>query len=531
MLRDIARWAVASSLGATAGCHAHQPELELSQSEPTTTSTGHSNSDPGGAGMGGATGGGAGTVTLGSGGTTPPTTANDPDGNGGIGGAGGVGGVAGSHETGGRGGGTMPPDPSDDWKPIDCAGGQLRVLVNVAFAHPFDYAGLYATYPGGVGMGGPYDAWTSLLDSTGTECSGATDIMTCLGTLGPLRMPSNTCAQAMTCAPFLITTQGDEVTRSDERSALLTLLGAIDSEYKAALLAMFDGHAIACPFDPGSPFNETDPPLTGTETRSSSGGFDLRTESRGDCLENAYRETIHVEPNGAVTTIEEKTQIAPSTCVAGRRPEGLRPSAAVQRRRAIGAYFAEAARMEAASVHAFERLARELDALGAPRALIARALQAALDEIRHARVTGSLARRFGSEPLQALIEPMRARSALEIALENAVEGCVRETYGALLAHHQAQAARDPHVREAMQRIAEDETRHAELSWHVARWLEPRLSRADRRRLVAARSAALAQLFTELDPGLPPRDARALGLPAPDVAARMLERLGAALGVA
>lgn len=57
----------------------------------------------------------------------------------------------------------------------------------------------------------------------------------------------------------------------------------------------------------------------------------------------------------------------------------------------------------------------------------------------------------------------------EITRENAVEGCVRETFGALIMQWQAAHARDASVRRAFARIAADETRHAALSWSVARW--------------------------------------------------------------
>jgi hypothetical protein len=534
MLRDLAKWAVASSLGAAAGCAAHHSQLEVRQSEPNNNSPafeGCPDWNPGGvcnSGTGGGASGSAGVAAGGGGSAGSPRTnfGNDPDA---PAGASGIGGSAGNG-AGGAGGSTPPM--AEDWKPIDCTGGQPRVLVNVAFKQPFDYVGLFASAPNGMGMGGPFPAHTFVLDETGTQCANASDTMACGVALGPLRMPSDACVQQSKCAPFLLTTHGDDVTRRDERSALLTLLGTIDTEYKAALVAMFDSHTIACSFDPGPPPGQpNNPPLSGTQTKSSGDGFDLRTEWRAGCTESAYRETIHVAADGTLTTIEEQTQIAIFTCVAGRRPEGLCPSAAVHRGATLGAYFADAARLEAASVHAFERLARELGALGAPESLIARAARSALDEIRHARVTGDLARRFGNEPTPANVAPWRARSALQIALENAVEGCVRETYGALVAHHQAQTALDPHVRAAMQQIAEDETRHAELSWHIAHWLEPQLTHAERRCLAAARTAALAQLFTELDAGLPAHDARAIGLPALDVAARMLERLGAALGLA
>jgi len=232
-------------------------------------------------------------------------------------------------------------------------------------------------------------------------------------------------------------------------------------------------------------------------------------------------------------TVLAKEKVAERVCLVGRRPHGLCPAVPGCSASELGAFFADAARLEAASVYAFERMARELTVLGAPPHLVALAARAALDEIRHTRVTGELARRFGAEPLQAHVASSAARTAFEIALENAIEGCVRETYGALLAHHQAQAAQDPQVRAAMQQIAEDETRHAELSWRIARWLEPRLSSAEQQTLAVARITALADLFRELDgdAAFTPADARAIGFPAPVVAAQMLQRLGAALGIA
>jgi hypothetical protein len=51
-----------------------------------------------------------------------------------------------------------------------------------------------------------------------------------------------------------------------------------------------------------------------------------------------------------------------------------------------------------------------------------------------------------------------------------IEGCVGETVAAV----QAAAARDgaqvPRIREVMTRIAEDESRHASLSWRFVRWM-------------------------------------------------------------
>jgi hypothetical protein len=194
----------------------------------------------------------------------------------------------------------------------------------------------------------------------------------------------------------------------------------------------------------------------------------------------------------------------------GRRPEGLAPAAATSGC-AVGRYFADAAHLEAASVHAFRTLARELGAHGAPASLVADAKRALRDEVRHARLTRRLARAHGGVPGPVRVAPVAPRSLEAIAVENAVEGCVRETFAALLAVHQARAAADPAVREAMAIIAPDETRHAELAWAVDRWTRSKLDRAARRRVLAARQAAATQLAAEIGE-VAPSLASAVGLP-------------------
>jgi hypothetical protein len=116
------------------------------------------------------------------------------------------------------------------------------------------------------------------------------------------------------------------------------------------------------------------------------------------------------------------------------------------------------------------------------------------------------------------------RSLGRLAMENAVEGCVRETYGALLACWQAQSAGDADFRTAMVRIAEDEARHAELAWAIARWAEPRLERGAQRRVKSARHAAWRALETELACAQDSDLRRTVGIPAPSLAVRMMREL-------
>jgi hypothetical protein len=121
-----------------------------------------------------------------------------------------------------------------------------------------------------------------------------------------------------------------------------------------------------------------------------------------------------------------------------------------------------------------------------------------------------------------VLDAYRPRAASAIALENAVEGCVRETFGAALALWQAGRAADPEIRSAMSTIADDETRHAELAWDFAAWLEPQLTDAERDQIHAARERAIA----ELNLGRPRSFDAALGLPDPESGRQLLKELRA-----
>jgi hypothetical protein len=115
-----------------------------------------------------------------------------------------------------------------------------------------------------------------------------------------------------------------------------------------------------------------------------------------------------------------------------------------------------------------------------------------------------------------------ARSVEAIAIENAVEGCVRETYGALVATWQSAHASDPEIKRAMQAIAADETRHASVSFRVARFLESRLDEPARRRVRRAQDRAIRQLHDEVAREVPASDlVRVAGMPTKTAAASLL----------
>jgi hypothetical protein len=162
--------------------------------------------------------------------------------------------------------------------------------------------------------------------------------------------------------------------------------------------------------------------------------------------------------------------------------------------RGLGERLAAVAYLEAASVYAFARLERELRALGAPPALLRDARRARRDEVRHAAMTARLAKQRGARPtFPEALPPTAARSLFDVALENAVEGCVRETYGAVIGLVGASTVQDAELGRAMRSIAADECRHAELAWAVHAWLLPSLSADERRRVQCAMRAAVSEI--------------------------------------
>lgn len=185
-------------------------------------------------------------------------------------------------------------------------------------------------------------------------------------------------------------------------------------------------------------------------------------------------------------------------------------------RAAIGAQLAEMAELEAASVPAFARLARELADHGAPADLVRRAERARRDELRHTRVMTALARRHGHAPRAVAVPVLPIRTLDAIAYENVIEGCVREAYGALVATFMAERA-TPELRGAFRAIATDERRHAELAEDIDTWIRGRLDASARDALDAARAGARAELRASVvtspacdELGLPgPREAAAL----------------------
>jgi hypothetical protein len=195
----------------------------------------------------------------------------------------------------------------------------------------------------------------------------------------------------------------------------------------------------------------------------------------------------------------------------GRLTEGFTTPKSTTR---LGDRFAAMAFLEAVSVHAFDRLERELRAHGAGADLLRDARRAKRDEQRHTVTMAGLARRHGCEAkMPDAPQSAPVRSLFEIALENAVEGCVRETYGAVVGLIEGETSTSKSVRRAMRSVSTDECRHAELAWAVHAWAMPQLSADEARRVEIAMRAAIGEIAE--------RDAKIAALLFDDESARIV----------
>ncbi len=169
-----------------------------------------------------------------------------------------------------------------------------------------------------------------------------------------------------------------------------------------------------------------------------------------------------------------------------------------------GHTFAAYAGMEAAAVLAFERMADQLDHLGAPEHLIAACHDAADEERIHADLLTSFAADRSLQPVPVELDPFAPVDLFTFALDNRLEGCIRETFGAMVGRFQADHLPPGRLRDIWQQIATDEEGHAALSWRIAAWAEAQLTDAQREVLDARSEALLAGLVDGHDApaGLP-----------------------------
>jgi hypothetical protein len=393
-----------------------------------------------------------------------------------------------------------------------CKDGEIRLLDDLRPAEPADYVALRSV--------SRTDNEVTVLDEVG-ECPTSANCQ-------PVPEPDDYGFHGMWlyASEHLLVVRGEQVELLFTKEEVKTFLGTLDNAAEAALFTYASGYDLNC---------------DGNNLDTQADGYLIYAERGQTCGGDITGYQVFVTADGTLDERDsEVVEEGDKNCIIGRLPAGLcdsigaptppaggkhtPPSARATDERALGQYLAKNAFLEAAAVAAFERLAAELGALGAPSALVERAQAAAREETRHAILMRGLARRWGAEAATPVVATRSLRSVFELALDNAVEGLTRERFGALLGLHQARYAKDASVRAVMRVIADDETGHAQFSVELHDWLWPQLS-AEQQRLVAlARLQAVARFRRAACDGNPQLIVDRLGVPEPRLALALFDEL-------
>jgi len=353
----------------------------------------------------------------------------------------------------------------------------------------------------GVYLGQSTGTAATLYESVGTLCGGAVDQAACNAKLvsgAPLMgftpfVGLNTTPRLSYAYMYLAYTRGDSVGFISERAQLNALLGPIDTANEAGLVFLSAGVAPDC-----YGIWQTDD------------AYSFTVMGNGACSLQPPGTEFTVTHAGVVLNMSVGKAMP---CV-GRRPDGLLEARST-RVNPLGDYYASVAHLEQAAVMAFEVIERELTRFGAPQEQRDRARRARADEIRHARQMAQLAQRWEAQVPCADRVASSERTLLDAALENAVEGCVREAWGALCAHYQAATTCDLEAQRVWCEIAADESEHAELSFALHEWYLRQLTSDERAQVQAAMERTRLQLRVELAEAAPPHAAVVHGAGVPD----------------
>ncbi len=365
---------------------------------------------------------------------------------------------------------------------------------------------------------------------SGEPCRAAADKESCEGRLKNVGFAAGGFAEPGGSRLFVVVSRGETLEVVANRAQLMALMGPVDSKHDASVLLWLEGWRDVCSklqaqgsafVVPKEEVGLRCPPMMG-------GGVGRASEQipsvpNGYDKEGDYRLQIDRQGKLKVTFLAAAPSSGPRAAC-GRRPSGMALDGGCDERAGnVGAYLAECAELEAAAVIAFELLATELATHGAPAALVERCLTAAEDERRHTQLMSVAARRYGVEPTLPAPLTRPLPSLRELATENMVEGCVRETWGALSAALQARTARDPELAALYESIAPDELAHAELAWDLRDWLATRLEDVTFLEDIAV-SARAELLAAQADAA--PIVAELAGAPGREVARDLIRQLAA-----
>ncbi len=268
---------------------------------------------------------------------------------------------------------------------------------------------------------------------------------------------------------------------SEVQPDFLEWLGTIDNIHEAALVVRHTTEQKLY-----HPSHSDDDDACGLYWTEVEGGWEMITTIDTSCSGGSTLFRTRVYTDGRLEVVDQQ-QFTPPEAACGRLTTGVRLAAPMAHT------FASYAGLEAAAAIAFDRMADQLTLLGAPADLIADCRTAADEERVHARLQTDLAAAHGLMPARVDVDPFRPVSLYAFALDNRLEGCVRETFGAMTGRWQADRLPAGPIRDVWQQICADEEGHAALSWRIAAWAEARLSDDERAELDRQAAALLATL--------------------------------------
>lgn len=214
-------------------------------------------------------------------------------------------------------------------------------------------------------------------------------------------------------------------------------------------------------------------------------------------LQDNYFSGVNEVLSCAAAPGESEVQITCSAIVEpfceGRFHEGVCKPSEIHAQNHTQRWLSRAAQSERASVQSFVLLAKELEAYQLPPALLQRIHKAAQEEIGHARMMYHLCAVQGATIPTMQESTLPQRSLFDIALENAVEGCVHERYAALQAHYQAQNIKNNALQPWLAQIAHEETEHTTLADELHSWIMPQLSSKEQEAVHEAKQKAQQEL--------------------------------------
>ena len=190
---------------------------------------------------------------------------------------------------------------------------------------------------------------------------------------------------------------------------------------------------------------------------------DIRVEGRPFIVKNSSRSTISVIKNQGSKDVTNKWELEIGNINLRNKSYNLD----------VGDQFLKQAEGEHASVASFARHTLQLLTMGAPAELLTASQKASIDEIKHAKMCYGLAGNFLRSRVEAGVldveESLEFSTHKDIIQSVITEGCIGETLSAIQMKVGSQSAKQSVVKQILEEIAIDESKHAQLAWNTIQW--------------------------------------------------------------